>query len=184
MLSQDRRTVLNRAIRQRLGVPTSTTTTQEEASTMTAHTTPALTPRTLALFLEYARDAGNWSGTPLVGGNVGGSKEDRGNITQMKRAGLVTTFVDEGNTWLEFTAAGALYAVANGVTTMQAEFSYQTILDVIDAAGHAPPEGGYKDAEALFEKIIAVSEVDLMKLVAVALGKAKEAKRAAKVTTK
>src|SRR4030095_17118644 len=94
MLSQDRRTVLNRAIRQRLGVPTSTTTTQEEASTMTAHTTPALTPRTLALFLEYARDAGNWSGTPLVGGNVGGSKEDRGNITQMKRAGVGPTFVD------------------------------------------------------------------------------------------
>lgn len=69
-----------------------------------------LTQRTQDLFLAYARDAANWSGTPLVGGNVGGSKEDRGNLTQMKRAGLVTTFEEEGCTWIKFTPAGVALA--------------------------------------------------------------------------
>ena len=74
-----------------------------------------LTPRTLELFLAFARDAGNWSGTPCIGGNVGGSKEDRGNITQMKRAGLVTTFTSDGQTWLSFTPAGKAFAAEHGV---------------------------------------------------------------------
>lgn len=51
----------------------------------------------------------------MVGGNVGGSKEERGNLTQLKRAGLITTFVDEGNTWIDFTDAGKAYAKENGV---------------------------------------------------------------------
>ena len=51
-----------------------------------------ITARSLELFLEYAEDAPSWNGNPLVGGNVGGSKEDRGNLTQLKRAGLVETF--------------------------------------------------------------------------------------------
>jgi hypothetical protein len=29
-----------------------------------------LTEQSKALFLAYAKDAGNWGGTPLVGGNV------------------------------------------------------------------------------------------------------------------
>lgn len=74
-----------------------------------------ITGRTLELFLAYAKDAGNWSGMPLVGGNVGGSKEDRGNITQMKKAGLVTTHVDEGCTWMSFTDAGRAFAAERGV---------------------------------------------------------------------
>ena len=74
-----------------------------------------LTPRTLELFLAFARDAGNWSGNPAIGGNVGGSKEDRGNITQMKRAGLVTTFTDDGIAWLSFTPAGKAFAAEHGV---------------------------------------------------------------------
>ena len=74
-----------------------------------------LTPASLALFLEYAKDARNWSGTPLVGGNVGGSKQDRGNLTQMKRAGLIVTSYEEGCTWLDFTAAGKALAADHGV---------------------------------------------------------------------
>lgn len=73
-----------------------------------------ITDKSLALFLEYARDAGNWSGTPLVGGNVGGSKEDRGNLTQLKKAGLVTTDESEGNRWLIFTQAGRELAREHG----------------------------------------------------------------------
>jgi hypothetical protein len=74
-----------------------------------------ITEQSKALFLAYAADAGNWSGTPLVGGNVGGSKEDRGNLTQLKRAKLITTWVDEGCTWLSFTDAGKAFANENGV---------------------------------------------------------------------
>lgn len=77
---------------------------------------PNITAQSLALFLAYARDAGNWSGTPLVGGNVGGSKEDRGNLTQLKRAGLITTNIEDRNlTWVYFTDAGKALAAEHGV---------------------------------------------------------------------
>lgn len=69
-----------------------------------------ITDRSKELFKAYARDAANWSGTPLVGGNVGGSKEDRGNLTQLKQAGLLETFVSDGCTWIQFTAAGKEFA--------------------------------------------------------------------------
>jgi hypothetical protein len=78
-----------------------------------------ITETSLALFLAYARDAGNWSGTPLVGGNVGGAKEERGNLTQLKQAGLITTIkeYDSGRTltWVSFTQAGRELAAKHGV---------------------------------------------------------------------
>ena len=74
-----------------------------------------ITELSKALFVAYASDAGNWNGSPLVGGNVGGSKEDRGNLTQLKRAGLITTFADEGCLWIVFTPAGKTFAAACGV---------------------------------------------------------------------
>jgi hypothetical protein len=74
-----------------------------------------LTKTSLELFLAYVDDAPNWSGTPLVGGNVGGSREDRGNLTQLKRAGLIRTFVDEGNTWIVFTEAGVKLAAEHNL---------------------------------------------------------------------
>lgn len=74
-----------------------------------------ITETSLQLFLDYARDAGNWSGTPCVGGNVGGSKNERGNLTQLKKAGLITTFADEGQTWIHFTAEGKEFAKKHGV---------------------------------------------------------------------
>ncbi len=74
-----------------------------------------ITEKSLELFLAYARDAGNWSGTPLVGGNVGGGKEERGNLTQLKRAGLIETFQDSGDAWISFTDAGKSLAAQHGV---------------------------------------------------------------------
>lgn len=74
-----------------------------------------ITVRSLALFLAYAKDAGNWSGTPLVGGNVGGSAEDRGNLTQLKQAGLIRTWNDDG-LWIAFTDAGKALAMEHGVS--------------------------------------------------------------------
>jgi len=78
-------------------------------------TTPAVTEQSMALFLAYAADAGNWSGMPYIGYNVGGSKEDRGNLTQLKRAGLIETERDEFGAFVIFTAAGKALAAANGV---------------------------------------------------------------------
>lgn len=74
-----------------------------------------ITDRSLQLFLDYASDAGNWSGTPLIGGNVGGSREDRGNLTQLKRAKLIETFRDEGCDWIIFTPAGKALAAQHNI---------------------------------------------------------------------
>lgn len=76
---------------------------------------PNITEQSKALFVAYAQDALNWSGTPMVGGNVGGSKADAGNLTQLKVAGLVETWTDEGCTWLHFTDAGKAYAASLGI---------------------------------------------------------------------
>lgn len=75
-----------------------------------------ITQDSLTVFLAYARDAGNWSGTPLVGGNVGGSKEERGNLTQLKKAGLITTFNNDGETWVDFTPQGRGLASEHGIS--------------------------------------------------------------------
>ena len=74
-----------------------------------------ITEASMAIFLAYAKDAKNWNGTPLVGGNVGGSKEERGNLTQLKVAGLIETFRDDG-LWISFTPAGKALAAENGIT--------------------------------------------------------------------
>jgi hypothetical protein len=73
-----------------------------------------ITEKSHQVFMAYAIDAGNWGGNPLVGGNVGGTLEERGNLTQLKMAGLITTWVDDG-VWIEFTAAGKQYAKAHGI---------------------------------------------------------------------
>ena len=78
-----------------------------------------ITPRSLEVFLGYAEDAANWSGTPPLGGGGGGPKEDRGNLTQLKRAGLIRTFIDEGDdgdeTWIRFTDEGRELAAKHGI---------------------------------------------------------------------
>ncbi len=68
-----------------------------------------------ALFLEYAADAGNWSGTPMVGGNVIQTKENNGHLTAAKKAGLLTTYKSEGDAWIQFTPAGKALAAEHGV---------------------------------------------------------------------
>lgn len=75
-----------------------------------------ITARSLELFLDYARDADNWSGTPLVGGNVGGSPADNGNLTQLKQAGLIRTADDSGDVFIYFTEAGRALAAEHGVS--------------------------------------------------------------------
>ena len=85
----------------------------------TNNTSPVqITEASLAVFLAYAKDAGNWSGSPLIGGNVGGGKAERGNLTQLKQAGLIRTEVDSEErhlTWLYFTPAGKALAAQHGI---------------------------------------------------------------------
>jgi hypothetical protein len=82
---------------------------------MTRTAALALAPASLARFIEYAEDADNWSGSPLVGGNVGGDPADVGYLTNMKRCGMVSTWEDEGDVWIEFTDAGRALAGEHGV---------------------------------------------------------------------
>lgn len=83
-----------------------------------------LTERSMMLFLALASDAGNWSGMPLFGGNTGTSKADQGNLTHLKRAGLVTTREERDrvnglirtDVWVSFTDAGRALAAEHGIT--------------------------------------------------------------------
>jgi hypothetical protein len=77
-----------------------------------------LTTAVIERFLAYAKDAGNWGGEPLIGGNVGGDAADKGYIANMKKAGLVRTVQDSDNRecfWLIFTEAGKARAALNGI---------------------------------------------------------------------
>jgi len=83
-----------------------------------------LTDSSLTLFTALVKDAGNWSGTPLWGGNVGGSAADNGNLTDLKIKGLVTTFEDEGLDYVEFTPLAKEYAAELGLSTAYMDFNY------------------------------------------------------------
>lgn len=72
--------------------------------------TTTLTPASLELFLGLCDDAPNWSGTPIVWV----SKEERGNLTQLKRAKLLATFRDEDEMFVQFTHAGVALAAEHG----------------------------------------------------------------------
>jgi hypothetical protein len=80
-------------------------------------TSVKLTDNEAKFFDGYYKDAGNWSGSPLVGGNVTilGDKEDRGLLAHLKRQGLVVTNGDEGDTFLTFTKKGEALARARGL---------------------------------------------------------------------
>lgn len=76
-----------------------------------------LTEDSLRLFLAYAKDSGNWGGHPYVDGNVGLKKEERGNLTQLKRRGLLKTQHDKtenGGPFIIFTDAGKRLAAEYG----------------------------------------------------------------------
>lgn len=74
-----------------------------------------ITDRSLNLFLVLANDAGNWSGTPPTDSNVDMTKAEQGNLTQLKRAGLVKTINDDGSAWVIFTERGIALAESHGI---------------------------------------------------------------------
>ena len=62
-----------------------------------------LTPDSAKLFEGLVREAPDWSDMPLVDF----SPAERGNLTHLKKLGLVTTWEDEGHVFALFTEAGA-----------------------------------------------------------------------------
>jgi hypothetical protein len=75
-----------------------------------------LTPAVVARFVAYAKDAGNWGGNPVIGGNVGGDPADKGYLANMKKAGLIrTTEYEPGDFCIEFTDKGRAFAQQHGV---------------------------------------------------------------------
>lgn len=68
-----------------------------------------LAPKTLDLFLAIVKDAHNWSGKSLFGGNVGGDKSSQGCLMNLKKYGLVKTEKDANDpklAWVIFTDEG------------------------------------------------------------------------------
>lgn len=75
-----------------------------------------ITDQSLDTFLMYARDACNWNGMPLIGGNVGGSKQERGNLTDLKKKGFIKTFEEDRKcVFIEFTEKGKTLALKYGI---------------------------------------------------------------------
>lgn len=78
-----------------------------------------LTQASHELFMDYAKDADNWSGNPWVStGNVECGAKRRGNLADIIKKGLIETHeYDEGEYYVSFTKLGKMYAKANGVDT-------------------------------------------------------------------
>lgn len=70
-----------------------------------------LTFASAALFVTLVDDAGNWSGTPIV--EV--TPAQRGNLTDLKEKGLLTTQADRGVVFAYFTAKGVELAKSLGL---------------------------------------------------------------------
>lgn len=60
-----------------------------------------LTPASLALFIALVEDSGNWSNMPML--DI--SAAERGNLTDLKKHGLLHTDRDEGIDWVIFDFA-------------------------------------------------------------------------------
>lgn len=65
-----------------------------------------LTPPSHQLFYQLVQDSFNWSGTPLFDG----TQQEKGNLTDLKKKGLVTTWKEEGCLWVDFTNEGRAFA--------------------------------------------------------------------------
>lgn len=75
-----------------------------------------LTPVSLSLFLWYAKDACNWSGNPFLNGNRDFTKADRGNLTQLKAGGYLTTErAEHDDSFIVFSEKGKALAMRHGI---------------------------------------------------------------------
>jgi hypothetical protein len=65
-----------------------------------------LTPASYDLLISLIKDAPNWEGQPLI--DI--TKEQRGNLSDLKRRGFLDTFREEGCMFAIFTPLGAAFA--------------------------------------------------------------------------
>ena len=79
-----------------------------------------LTADSHKLFMSLAYWAPHWNGQPII--DI--SPADRGNLTDLKRKGLIITVTDEGATHAIFTEAGIEYGVAHGIDRADIETDY------------------------------------------------------------
>ena len=90
--------------------------------------TTELTTDSLKTFLEYAKDAGNWSDNPWVSsGNISPTKAQRGNLSDLSKKGLIEIHDSEGmgrsrDQYLVFTDSGVALAAEHGVRVSAVTF--------------------------------------------------------------
>jgi len=70
-----------------------------------------MTAESFKLFIALANDADNWNGQPIL--DI--TKEQRGNLSQLKKLQLLTTFKDEGCDFVIFSDAGKKLALENNI---------------------------------------------------------------------
>lgn len=74
-----------------------------------------LSVEALALFIDLANDAPNWGGIPPLGCNITTNQQTNGYVTALKKAKLIKTYKDEGETWVLWTDAGRALAEQHGI---------------------------------------------------------------------
>lgn len=74
------------------------------------NTTHTLTPASLALFIRIAKSHAN--DFPLLEEI---SKEERGNLTDLKKLALVETYTEDGCVWTIMTEAGRKLSLEHGI---------------------------------------------------------------------
>jgi DNA-binding MarR family transcriptional regulator len=75
-----------------------------------------LTKDSKDLFIQYANSARNWGGAPLWDEQGIASKSDLGNLTDLKKKGLLNTQDDEDDIFIHFTDKGKAYAIELGIS--------------------------------------------------------------------
>jgi hypothetical protein len=63
-----------------------------------------MTAETWDLFKDIVGDMGNWSGTPPCYNHITAAR--RGNLADLKKRGLVSTFESDGEEWISVEAPG------------------------------------------------------------------------------
>lgn len=87
-----------------------------ESKTFSENIAAELTPKSLEVFVRYAEDAVNWSGSPWVtAGNVSITKAERGNLSDLVQKSLIVVVDYEGDgrsedMYIKFTERGQALA--------------------------------------------------------------------------
>ena len=109
-----------------------------------------LTPETLALFIDFAHISSQEERDPEV---LCTSRKDKGHITNLKKAGVITTYVCEGDElgilWVSFTDKGKALAAAHGINV----FDNATGLPYEPGVAHDPPAALYFTDGGVFHAI-------------------------------